>query len=392
MKIIISNKFYYARGGDCIYSMNLEKLLKEKGHEVAVFAMDYSENLENEFSSYFPSEISFSGSGINGKIEAFKRLFSPKDVKVKFQKLINDFNPDIIHLNNIHSYLSPALAEVAKNNNVKVIWTLHDYKLICPSYSCLRDSKPCELCFENKTNVIFTKCMKKSFAASITAFFEAIYWNRKRLEKCVDTFVCPSTFIKNKMIKAGFSASAFKVLPNFSNEKILHENSERSKAFYLYVGRLSTEKGAHTLLEVADKIERNLFIAGSGPLEKELREKYGKNENIRFLGHLNKTDLNRYIRNSKFVVIPSECYENNPLSGIESLLNGTPLLGAEIGGIPELITEENGRLFKAGNKESLKTEINNMFSLEFDNDKIASKAFSLYNQEKYYDELMKIYK
>ena len=121
MKIIISNKFYYARGGDCIYSMNLEKLLKEKGHEVAVCAMDYSENLENEFSSYFPSEISFSGSGINVKIEAFKRLFSPTDVKVKFQKLITDFNPDIIHMNNIHYYLSPALSDVAKNTNVKVI-------------------------------------------------------------------------------------------------------------------------------------------------------------------------------------------------------------------------------------------------------------------------------
>ena len=127
-------------------------------------------------------------------------------------------------------------------------------------------------------------------------------------------------------------------------------------------------------------------------MEVELKLKYSAIDNIKFLGHLNKEKLNNYIKDSKFVVIPSEWYENNPLSGIESLLLGTPLLGANIGGIPELITKENGRLFESGDKKSLTKSIEEMFSIDFDNEKIANDAFSLYNRDRYYEELMKIYK
>ena len=354
--------------------------------------MEYSENIENEFSSYFPSEISFSEGGLKGKINAFRRIFSSKEVSVKFRKLIKDFRPDIIHLNNIHSYLSPVLATIAKESNLRIVWTLHDYKLICPSYSCLKNKKTCELCFENKFNVLSEKCMKNSLVASMIAYLEAIYWNKSKLESSVDTFICPSAFMRSKMIEGGFSHLKLKTLHNFCNEMPSFNQKIRDNNFYLYVGRLSYEKGLETLLEVANKNKRKLFIAGTGPLEVELKLKYSAIDNIKFLGHLNKEKLNNYIKDSKFVVIPSEWYENNPLSGIESLLLGTPLLGANIGGIPELITKENGRLFESGDKKSLTKSIEEMFSIDFDNEKIANDAFSLYNRDRYYEELMKIYK
>ena len=391
MKIILCNKFYYYRGGDCIYSINLEKLLKEKGHEVAFFAMDYSLNLENEFSSYFPREISFSKGSISDKLEAIKRIFSSDEVKIKFQKLIDDFSPDIVHINNVHSYLSPILAEIAKKNNVKVIWTLHDYKLICPSYSCIHNLKPCEKCFDAKINVLKCKCMKNSYVASTLAYFESKFWNKNRIEKSVDHFICPSEFLKTKMQLNNYNVEKLTALHNFSDFNIKEINLERDKLTYLYIGRLSAEKGVHTLLKVASEMKYTLYIAGTGPLDEELRNLYKNNKNIIFLGHLDKSQLLFYLNKTRFIVIPSEWYENNPLTVIESLLIGTPVLGAEIGGIPELLNKENGKLFKSGDRSDLAQKIELMFNTSFNYEDIASKAYNLYNKERYYRDLLNVY-
>ena len=152
-KVLLVNKFYYPRGGDCVCTLNLERLLKEKGYDVTIYAMDYPENIACESSKYFASQIDFSG-GIKNKLQAVKRTLGMGDIKQSFKKMLDDFCPDIVHLQNIHSYLSPVLAKMAKDGGCKVVWTLHDYKLLCPSYSCLRDGEPCELCFNDKSQVL----------------------------------------------------------------------------------------------------------------------------------------------------------------------------------------------------------------------------------------------
>lgn len=119
MKILLANKFYYRRGGDCVYMLNLEQLLKAHGHEVAVFAMDYPENLDTPWKKYFPKNMS--------KLMAFTRPFGDTEVKSKFSQLLNDFKPDVVHLNNIHTQLSPLIAKLAHEYGAKVVWTLHDY-------------------------------------------------------------------------------------------------------------------------------------------------------------------------------------------------------------------------------------------------------------------------
>lgn len=161
MKILLANKFYYRRGGDCVHTLNLEQLLKAHGHEVAVFAMDYPENLETQWSKYFPSEVKFKlGTGM---IEALMRPFGTREVQRKFNALLDDFHPDVVHLNNIHSQLSPVIAEMAHERGIKVVWTLHDYKLLCPRYDCLRNGETvCESCFADKHKVLEYKCMKNS--------------------------------------------------------------------------------------------------------------------------------------------------------------------------------------------------------------------------------------
>lgn len=392
-RVLLVNKFYYNRGGDCVCTLNLEKLLKTQGYEVAVYAMKYPENFQSEWEQYFAEEVSFSG-GLGNKVAAAKRLLGLGDIKKSFKRILDDFRPNVVHLQNIHSYLSPVIAKMAKENGARVVWTLHDYKLLCPSYACLRDGKPCELCFEDKFNVIKYRCMKGSLVASILAYLEAKRWNRDWIQRYVDAFVCPSTFIANKMLQGGFNKSKLHVICNFVDPvklDVLSNSSEQQREdYYLYVGRLSNEKGVGTLLDVASKLPYKLKLAGAGPLKNELQTKYKDCENIEFLGHCNAEQVVNLLSKARFAVVPSECYENNPLSVIESLCAGTPVVGADIGGIPELIGAENGLIFESGNAESLKKNVKSAFEAVWNNSDIKYNAVNRFSPDLYFDMIKKI--
>ena len=392
MRILIANKFYYPRGGDCIYTFGLESLLKSKGHDVAIIAVQDQHNYLNPFQKYFPSEISYSSVSAKNLIKAILRPLGTKEVKKKFTALLNYFQPDIVHLNNIHTHLSPVLAEIAHKKQIRVVWTLHDYKLLCPRYDCLRDKTVCRLCFSDKKNVLKYKCMKKSFFASIIAYLEAKKWSKEKLEKYTDIFICPSEFMRSQMLEGGFSSDKLFFLPNFLSIQKDDFSTYEKEDYYCYIGRISEEKGIETLLKTALQLPYKLKIAGKGPLLETLKSQY-KNEKIEFMGHLQHEKIRMLIEKARFSVIPSEWYENNPLSGIESLCVGTPVLGANIGGVPELIKEnQNGLLFESGNMADLKNKIEEMYNSKFDYEDIAKKAQKDYSSEKYYSTIMNIYR
>ena len=390
MKILLANKFYYRRGGDCIYTLNLEKLLKAHGHEVAVFAMDYPENLDTPWKKYFPKNMS--------KLMAFTRPFGSHEVKSTFTKLLDDFKPDVVHLNNVHTQLSPVMAELAHQRGIKVVWTLHDYKLLCPRYDCLKNGNTiCETCFNgDKKACLDNKCMKGSKLASFIGFKEAIVWNRERLEASTDVFICPSQFMADKMVQGGFSKSKMQTLCNFIDvEKCKFSSTDgtddvellpKKEDYYCFIGRLSHEKGAKTLIEAANQLPYKLVIIGGGPLMDELKSV--AHTNIEFVGFKQWNDIKQLVGKARFSVIPSEWYENNPLSVIEAQCLGTPVLGANIGGIPEL----TDYTFSSGNIADLKTKIEKMWNSEFDYQQIASDAQHRYDAETYYDKLINIYK
>lgn len=397
LKILIVNKFLYPRGGDCIYTLNLRDLLESNGHKVTFFSMEYPLNINYTESKYFAKEISFEGNAIK-KIRAASRILLGTGIKKNFEKLLDSFQPDVVHLNNIHSYLSPIVARLAHQRGIKVIWTLHDYKLICPSYSCLCHNETCEACFQNKFSVITHKCLKNSFVASLLGYLEAMQWNRKDICKWTDTFICPSQFMADKMQLGGYSYNQFKVLCNFIDDKKVNlistiQHKQREQAF-CYIGRLSTEKGIESLLSVASSLPYTLYIAGNGPLRNELEKKYNT-PNIHFLGQLNSSEIVSLLKRVFFSIIPSTCYENNPLSVIESLCCGTPVLGSNIGGIPELLLSNNyNELFLLNNNNDLKNKIFKMFekcSL-IDNEQLAHTSIIRFSSTIYYHEIMNIYK
>jgi len=391
MKILIANKFYYPRGGDCIYTLQLESLLKNKGHEVAAFAIQNLQNQPNKFQSYFPSEVSYSSGSVKNIAKSVLRPLGATEVKQKFTALLDDFHPDVVHLNNIHTHLSPVLAEIAHKKQIRVVWTIHDFKLLCPRYDCMRNGLFCQLCFSNKINVLKYKCMKNSLFASVLAYLEAKKWSKTNLEKYTDVFICPSEFMKFQMLIGGFREEKLMVLPNFVSFQKKDTTNCKRENYYCYVGRLSEEKGIETLLKAAQQLPYLLKVAGKGTLFDDLQSRYASDK-IEFLGYLDKEEVKSLLEKARFSVVPSECYENNPLSGIESLCSGAPVLGANIGGIPELIEENrNGLLFESGNKEDLKNKIEEMYHSTFDYTAIAQKAQKDYSSDDYYSSLMNIY-
>ena len=396
MKILLANKFYYRRGGDCIYMLNLEQLLKAHGHEVAVFAMDYPDNLDTQWKQYFPQNMS--------KLMAFTRPFGSVEVKRKFRKLLDDFRPDVVHLNNVHTQLSPVMAELAHERGIRVVWTLHDYKLLCPRYDCLKnDSVICETCFKgDKRACLDNKCMKGSKLASLIGYKEAEVWSRQRLERCTDVFICPSQFMADKMVQGGFAKEKMRTLCNFIDvEKCRFGNTDSTddsdkemnagclpgkEDYYCFIGRLSHEKGAKTLIEAANELPYKLVVIGGGPLMDELKAM--AHDNIEFAGFKQWDEIKALVGRARFSVIPSEWYENNPLSVIEAQCLGTPVLGARIGGIPEL----TDYTFSSGNVADLKAQIEKMWNRSFDYGAIAKDAQARYDAETYYNKLIEIYK
>ena len=391
MKIVLANKFYYRRGGDCIYTMNLEKMLKEKGHDVAVYAMQYPENEKSEWTGYWPTNMT--------KLDAFIRPFGARQVIKGFTRLMDDFKPDVVHLNNIHTQLSPVIAKMAHERGIRVVWTLHDTKLVCPCYTCTRDGKWCTECFTDKKAVIRHRCMHGGLPGAIIGYREIMKWNREVLQEYTDLFLPPSQFMMDTCVEGGYSPEKFRVLCNFIDvtkvKGLKGEEVKRLKGdYYVYLGRVSEEKGVRTLCKAAAQLDKKLIVIGGGPLCEELkRESEESGATIEFKGQMLWEEFMPILRGARFMVLPSEWSENNPLTVIESQSLGTPVLGARIGGIPELIDEGlSGMTFTSGDVEDLKDKIKKMFNHEFDYDAIAKNAVERYSSEAYYEKLMAFYK
>lgn len=392
-RVLLVNKFYYPRGGDCIVVLNTEALLRENGVEAQVFAMEYPQNLPARFDKDFASRVTFGGD-LGSQWRAMKRALGWGDVRARFEAVLDEFKPDVVHLHNIHSYLSPVVGELAHKRGIRVVWTLHDYKLLCPRYDCLLDGKPCEKCYKGaKRNVLTHRCMKGSLPASAVAWLEAKKWNRRVLEKNTDMFVCPSEFMADKMRIGGFASAKLKVLNNFLDPvKLAHyrtvDNDLPREDFYCYVGRLSNEKGVADLLEVASRLPYRLKVAGGGPLEDELKKKYAGCSNIEFLGMLDAQGVASLLTRARLSVAPSQCYENNPLSVIESLCAGTPVAGAQMGGIPELIDSETGVTFQPFDQETMTTAITMSMAREWNHAEISRQAMERFSPESHLQSLL----
>jgi glycosyltransferase involved in cell wall biosynthesis len=408
MRILFLNNFYYLRGGSERVLLEEMRMLKEAGHSVAAFSRANAQNEPSLYDRYFPPDMDTESLGVSLRtLKTVKELVYSGAAKKGLMQVIEEFKPDIAHAHNIYGRLSLSVLDVLKEKGVPTVLTLHDYKLLCPSYLMLNHGAVCERCKGGKfRNAFHAKCHKNSYPASAVYAFESWFNHRFGKYRSVKIFISPSRFLRNKVIEFGWDSKQIAVIPNFIDSNKIRQPAAPGQ-YLLYLGRLSHEKGVRTLLTAyypflaLHKIANMnvpLMIVGDGPIRNDLENAFGADkENARFTGYLSGKPLYDALAGAKAVVVPSECYENAPLSLIEAFAHGKPVIGARIGGIPEMIDDGvNGLLFESGDVDDLKTKLEHFLNLSDDDvmkmgEAARKKAELEYSPKVHYEKLMAVY-
>lgn len=366
-RLLSINSYHYRRGGaDALY-LDHARMMESIGWENAFFSMHFPHNEPCRWSRYFVDEIQIGHhySLPQKVIKATKVVYS-FEAQRKLGRLVADFEPHVAHLHNIYHHLSPSILTVLKRAGIPTVLTAHDLKLACPSNKMLTPRGICERCKGGQYHqAVIQRCVHGSLAASAIIALESYLhgWLRS-YARHVDRIIVPSRFFISKLVEWGWRREAFTYIPNFV-DATRFAPSFRPGNYVLYFGRLALEKGVPTLLRAAAAASVPLRIVGTGPLEESLQrlaERLGAN--VTFHGHTSGAQLHALISGSRATVLPSEWYENAPLSVLESFALGKPMIGAAIGGIPELVVPgETGWLFKSGDADALASRLSEIFSL-----------------------------
>jgi glycosyltransferase involved in cell wall biosynthesis len=402
MNILQINNYFYIKGGSEKYFFEVSQLLKRHNHEVIFFSVhDNNNNIDAGSNVYFGKEMSFDiNQSFFERIEtALRMLYSFENNKIMRNLLIH-YKIDIAHAHNIYHRVNPSVLVELTKKEIPVVMTLHDYKICCPIYTFYRNGNICTECIKNsRLRIIKHKCTKGSLMLSLFHYIESTFHNLIGLyKKNINMFICPSKFSLRKHAEGGIPEDKLVHIPNFINVSEFNPNYE-SGDYILYVGRLSKEKGIFTLLKAVKGIDVRLKIVGDGPIRKDCEEFVSENsiKNVEFLGYKTGNELKEIIRNCNFLIIPSEWYENAPMTIIEAFAYGKPMIGANIGGIPEMIIAgETGLLFQAGDYNELREKIiyllNNPSLITKMGKMAREKAESEYSEEIHYQRLIEVYK
>lgn len=406
MKILMANKFFYIKGGSETYYFALKRLLEANGHEVIDFSMQNEKNLESPYAEYFVSDVDYNGNmSIAKKLKAAMNIIYSNEAKKKFEKLVIATKPDVVHLHIFQHQLSPSILDVCKKYNLPVVYTAHDLKMLCLNYIMMSNGHICENCKGGHyINCLKQKCVKNSAAKSFINVCEGYLHKWRKSYDAIDRIITPSEFYRNKFIEFGIDDKRVVHLPNFlDREKPVVGVREDKEQYFLYFGRLSGEKGIRTLVEAFAKYcndkasDTQLYIVGTGPCEEEIRNQIDKLDTgrIKMLGFMKGQELIDVVGNARAVILPSEWYENGPYSAIEALQCGRPVIGSELGGIPELV-DGNGIIFTHGDSDELVSALREFpvpGTAEYE--KMCERSMQIfdtrYTAKTHYDRIMKIY-
>jgi glycosyltransferase involved in cell wall biosynthesis len=355
------NNYYYYRGGAETVFLEQNKMFERSGWNVVPFAMKSEQNLSSSWSRYFVDNIEFGERySLSEKLIRVPKVIFSFEARRKLARLIDESRPEVCHVHNIYHHISPSILSLLKQRGIPVVLTLHDLKIACPAYSMLARDGICERCRGGRLhNVVLHRCIKGSVTLSTIVLMEAtLHRLLHTYSSCVGRFAVPSRFYIDKLCEWGWPRAIFRHVPNFVDSSSYRPQYEPGRSI-LYVGRLSREKGLATLIRAAALSGSRLLLAGTGPQLPELRALTAQlGADVTFLGFLRGEALHEAVRSARAVVLPSEWYENAPLTVLEAYALGKPVLGARIGGIPELIHEqETGLGFTSGDVDSLATAL-----------------------------------
>lgn len=351
------NNYHYRRGGAEAVYLDQQHMFEQIGWRTASFAMEHPSNIASPYAKYFVKEIEFGNDyGLMQKLAmAAKIIYSP-EARRRMAWLLDDHRPDVAHVHSVYHHISPSVLPVLRSRGVPTVITTHDLKLLCPAYTMLRAGGICEKCASGSViNAFRHRCIKDSRSLSgLIALESGIHRLLGLYRNNVDRLIAPSKFYRDKFKEHGWPESKLEYVPNFVSVEDFEPHYDDDN-YFVYVGRLSYEKGIATLVKAAAMADVRLVVVGDGPLRASLETEFGAaGSKVRFTGYQSGDELWNWVRNSRAMVLPSEWYENAPISILEAYACGKPVIGAAIGGIPELIEpDETGWLFESGSVDSL---------------------------------------
>lgn len=351
------NNYHYRRGGSDVVYLDHAALMEDLGWNNAFFSMHHPKNFATPWENYFVDELEFGNSyGVVDKAIMASKVIYSFEAQKKLKKLLQDYPADVAHLHCIYHHLSPAILPTLHEHGVPIIMTAHDLKIACPAYKMLNETGICEKCKDgNFLNVMKHKCLRNSLGPSVIVALEStLHHKLNTYKKYLRKIAVPSRFFMNKFVEWGWPEDRFTYIPNYVDSSLFTPEYSPGD-YFLYFGRLAPEKGVETLLKAVKKSGVKLKVAGTGPEEAKLHALQHELEaDVEFLGYQSGEALHTLIKQSKAIVLPSEWYENAPMSLLESMAFGKPLVVANIGGIPEMIEPgETGWMFTSGDVDEL---------------------------------------
>ena len=386
---------HFIRGGSDRYFFTLSELLKKHGHQVIPFTAASPQDEPSDWSSYFPRGANFDKPSI---VDLMSFLYSRDAVK-SIRKLLNNVNIDLAHFHIYYGKLTASILGELKKSGIPLIQTLHDFKLTCPVHSHLSNNEICEDCAgKHYWRAIPKRCNRNSLARTTLNVAESYASKMLGAISKFDHFISVCHFNRNKMIQYGIPEDKISTVHNFVDVSDIAPNFNVGE-YLLYFGRLYRAKGIFTLIDAALPLTHvPLYIVGDGESFSEIQQILSSNgcDHIKLLGFKQGEELHELIRNSICSVLPSELYENCPMSILESFAYGKPAIGAAIGGIPEIIVDgEDGFLFPAGDTEALRDRLLWMYEHRTDAVEMGKtgrkKMETEFNADIHYQKIFNIY-
>lgn len=400
MKILSVNKFYWRKGGSESVFFNEMEMLEQHGHQVIPFAMHNPENLASPFSEYFVDEVDYEQTSAGSRLKNASKIIYSFDASSKMKRLLENNSVDLSHFHIFQHQISPSVFGPLKKRGIPIVLTLHDLKPICPSYKYYVNGSVCEACLGGKFyNCFKNKCTKGSTLGSLVNTVEMYFHYAMGYYQGVDRYIAVSKFYKHKMMEAGFPEAQIAYLPNYIDAQAL-DATLPEQSYVLYFGRLSEEKGVSTLIRAASE-NRSIrhLVVGTGPLEDSLKREAAvlSLANVEFLGFRQGEELKKLLSEATCVVVPSEWYENCPMTILEAFAAGRPVIGADIGGIPELINQgQDGLTFEPKNAGDLAGKVRWIWEnrpAARDMGMVGrAKIVEKFNAAQHYDGLLSIYR
>ena len=393
MRILLVHNYYgsSAPSGENVVFEAERDLLRAHGHEVQTFTR-YSDTIR--------------GRGLWGKIVgALSTICNPFAARA-LARQCRAFRPDIVHFHNTFPLISLWTVRTAAKF-APVVMTLHNYRLLCAAGTPLRDGKACRACFPVNVKPRFWpalrfRCYRKSLAATLPlALSNWLYGTC--LKRWVARFIVLSEFQRRTLLECGYPVDRLVVKGHFVEDgSPLEPRALAQRRDFLFVGRLSSEKGVVTLIQAWERIWKmcpssSLLIVGDGDLHSQAT-RLGRGMNVKWLGRKSREEVRFLIWGARCLVVPSECWETFGLSAVEAMSLSVPVVVSDLGALPSLVKDgQTGIVFKAGDEDALAMALRRMVQMDESNYRRMCRAARedyerCFTPQQNYVQLMAIYK